>query len=866
MPKNVLTLLSCALASCAGLVLQPHSTAYAQAPAEAPAAISLGDSAAVDETPELWLVELSSPPAADGTPVAAVKNEKAAFRAAARSAGVKFTERYAFDALWNGLSVKIDRTQLSALARIPGVKNIYPVVRFSLDPIISPELPDLLSALAMTGADVAQSQLGYTGAGIKVGIIDTGVDIDHPDLGGPPVPPTTFPTARIIAGWDFVGDAYNADPTSPAYNPIPVPDPNPDDCNGHGTHVAGIVGANGAIKGVAPGVLFGAYRVFGCDGSTDSDIMIAAMERALADGMQVVNMSIGAPYVWPQYPTAQASDRLVNKGVVVVASIGNNGANGLYAVGAPGIGKKVIGVASFDNTRIMLPFFSASPDGAQIGFTPASGAPPPTSGTFELARTGTPASTADACAPLPAGSLLGKVALIRRGTCSFYQKAYNAQAAGAVAVILYNNVPGRVSPTVAGSPPITIPVVAISDTEGILLNTLLDAGPVQITWTDQITSFPNLTGNLISSFSSYGLAPDLSLKPDLAAPGGYIWSTYPLEKGGYANLSGTSMAAPHTAGAVALLLQARPHTSPQAVGRILQNSADPKPWWGNPALGFLDNVHRQGAGMLDIDDAILATTRIEPGDIALGESQAGPVTRTLSVENSAPVTVTYDLSFSPALSTGPNTFTPGFLTGFPEVSFSAPSIAVPPSGSASVNVTITANPGLPDRSLYGGYIVLTPQGGGQVYRVPFAGLKGDYQSFTVLTPTPAGFPWLAKLVGTSYVNQPAGGTFSLVGNDVPFFLVHLDHQSSKMRMEVFDATSGKPWHRAFEDHYLPRNSTATSFYALAWDGRTFSGKKVYQVPDGQYVMKLSVLKALGDDNNPAHWETWTSPVITIDRP
>ena len=113
---------------------------------------------------------------------------------------------------------------------------------------------------------------------------------------------TLFPTGRVIMGWDFVGDAYNADSTSPSYNPVPVPDPYPDDCNGHGTHVAGIVGANGAVKGVAPDVTFGAYRVFGCEGSTTADIMIAAMERALADDMQVLNMSIGSAFQWPGVP------------------------------------------------------------------------------------------------------------------------------------------------------------------------------------------------------------------------------------------------------------------------------------------------------------------------------------------------------------------------------------------------------------------------------------------------------------------------------------------------------------------------------------------------------------------------------------
>jgi subtilisin family serine protease len=749
------------------------------------------------------------------------------------------------------------------------VAAIYPVETVAL-PETTPGDPELYTALAMTGADIAQSELGFTGQGVKVAVMDTGIDIDHPDLGGGGVPGgTTFPSARVAYGYDFVGDAYNADDTSPSYNPVPMPDPNPDDCGGHGTHVAGIVGANGTVKGVAPEVTFGAYRVFGCQGSTESDIMIAAMERALADGMQALNMSIGSAYQWPQYPTAMAATRLVNKGMVVVASIGNNGANGLYAAGAPGLGEKVIGVASYDNTSVTLTKFTITPDGYAIGFAPAAGAPlPPTSGTYPMARTGTATTANDACNPVaPApGSLTGKVALIRRGGCTFYEKAWNAQAAGAIAVVLYNNTAGRFSPTVAGTPLITIPVVAISDTEGGLIDGRLAAGPVDMTWTDETGSFPSPTGGLISSFSSYGLSPDLALKPDIGAPGGNIYSTYPIELGSYATLSGTSMASPHVAGAVALLLQAKPKTPAQAVRGILQNSADPVVWWGNPGLGYLDMVHRQGAGMLDIDDAILSTTKVEPAKLALGESEFGPATRTLKIESNSMMPVTYDLSHAPALATGPNTFTVGATTGFANVVFSVPSVTVPAHGYATVDVTITANPGLPDLSQYGGYLVLTPVGGGQSYRVPYAGLKGDYQTKTVLTGGGYGFPWLAYLDGGFYYEAPPAHVFTMVGEDVPYLLVHLDHQAAQMKVEVFHFLSAKSWHLMYSEKYLPRNSTSSSFFSFPFDGTTFAGKKTYTVPDGTYYLQLSVLKPLGDPANPMHWETWMSASFVIDRP
>ncbi|WP_279426289.1 S8 family peptidase [Anaeromyxobacter terrae] len=823
--------------------------------------------ALVDESAHLWFVELASPPTSEGSSLATVRAEKSAFRAAAAKAGVRYSERFSFDALWNGVSVSVSPGQLGRLARIAGVKAVYPVETIAMPEPAAVSEPDLVTAIAMTGADTAQDELGFTGRGVKVGVIDTGIDYDHVDLGGDGVPRANSPFtgSRVVAGWDFVGEAFNADSTSPTYDPALVPDAYPDDCAGHGTHVAGIIGANGGARGVAPDAQLGAYRVFGCEGSTSADVMIAAMEAALADGMQVVNMSIGSAYQWPQYPTAMAATRLVNRGVVVVASIGNNGANGLWAAGAPGLGEKVIGVASFDNTHAMLPQFTISPDGTAIGYTNATAAPPaPHAGTFPMARTGTTTSTADACNPLAPGSLAGKAALVRRGTCSFYQKALNAQNAGAVAVVLYNNAAGRVSPTVAGTSAITIPVVAVSAAEGAIINSRLAAGSVDLTWTADLGSFPNSTGNLISDFSSYGLSPDLALKPDLGAPGGYIYSTYPLELGGYASLSGTSMSSPHVAGAVALLLEARPSTPSQAVRTILQNTAEPKLWWGNPALGFLETVGRQGAGMLRIDRAILATTRVEPAKLSLGESQAGPVARTLEVTSSADAPITYALSFVNALSVR-GTFTQGFATSNASVSFGAATVTVPAHGSATVDLTVTPPTG-PDRAQYGGYVVLTPEGGGEVYRVPFAGFVGDYQSITVLAPTSAGLPALAQLVGSSYELRRDGGTFTMTGDDVPFFLVHLDHPSRTLRLDVTDAASGKAWHTALAEDYLARNSTSTGFFALAWDGTTAAGTRSYTVPNGSYRVTVSVLKALGDPANPADWERWTSPVITVARP
>jgi subtilisin family serine protease len=843
--------------------------------------ITVGQSQLEIEIPQLWFVELSSPPTADGTAAAALEREEASFHAAAADAGIKYSEGRHFRSLWNGLTVRASVTDMSKIRSLSGVQAVYPVTK--VHPAQDVEQPpdsvaDLVTALSMTGADIAQSELGLTGRGVRVAVIDSGIDYDHPDLGG-----CFGPGCRVAKGFDLVGDAFNANDASP----VPTPDPFPDDCGGHGTHVSGIIGANGTIKGVAPGVTFHAYRVFGCNGPTTSDILLAAMEMALDDRADVLNMSLGAALQWPQFPSAQAANRLVRRGMTVVAAIGNEGALGLYSAAAPGVGKDVIGVASFNNTHANLASFTVSPGNQRVGYVTAAGAPPPPFvGTFPIRSTGTPASVADACAPLPAGSLNGSIALIRRGTCTFYQKASNAQTAGAVGVVLYNNAAGRVSPTVAGVPPITIPVVSILAADGVAIHNTPSAS---LTWTEEIVSEPQPSGGLISSFSSWGLAADLSFKPDLGAPGGSVRSTLPIEQGSFGNISGTSMASPHVAGAVALLLEARPHTQPDEVQARLQNSAQPHLWFGNPGLGFLDNVHRQGAGMLTIHNAIEADAIVTPSSLALGELETtAPARKLLHIaapdsgsegwshrkrgnRDDEDGTLTYTFGHEPALATGPNTFVPSFVAAFATVEFSSPTVTLGGHGWFENDAWVVASitrPTAASAKLFGGYITLTPDDGGPVLRVPYTGYNGDYQEIVALTPTPAGFPWLAKLVGTSLVNQPAGAVYTLQGNDLPFIILHLNHQVRGLTMEVIDVATGKSLNFASDDDYLGRNSSATSAFLFAWDGTTTKrpGGKAKAVPNGTYRIELSALKALGNPKNPAHTERWTSPNIAIARP
>ena len=288
------------------------------------------------------------------------------------------------------------------------------------------------------------------------------------------------------------------------------------------------------------------------------------------------------------------------------------------------------------------------------------------------------------------------------------------------------------------------------------------------------------------------------------------------------------MASPHVAGAVALLLQARPHTLAQAVRAILQNSADPRPWGVDPALGVFDNVHRQGAGLLDIDDAILATAKIEPSALAVGEGEAGAQTRTLRVKNEAANPITFDLSYVDALSTGGVT-APSFLASDATVAFSVPSITVPAHGTAFVDATITPATE-PVNGQYGSYIVFTPRGGGATYRVPVAGFVGDYQAIQVLVSTANNaFPHVTSLVPDSctildpatgecigfgfYAANNTGVPYPMTGTDFPYFAMRFEHQARSLYIDVYDL-AGKSWHRAIREEYLARDTGTAKLLAV----------------------------------------------------
>ena len=403
------------------------------------------------------------------------------------------------------------------------------------------------------GADVVQAA-GLDGTGVTVGIIDTGIDYLHANMGGSGdadeyaandpnvIEDGTFPTAKVAGGWDWAGPVYNASSDDPAFN-TPQPDPDPLDVDGHGSHVAGITGGMGVEGeigvGVAPGVTLYALKVFG-DIAGSTLLTADAIEYAIdpngdgdtSDHLDVINMSLGSSSGDPNSPTAIASNNAAEIGVIVVASAGNSGPTP-YITGSPGVASEAISVAS-SLSGGDVPGFEASGDVAGAYETREGvGAVRLADGAVSgpLMAPSDPANVFG-CDEI-ADDMSGYIALISRGGCSFDQKYINAQAAGATAILVYNDgaAADRIAPIIMGGVgdqgvEITIPGVMTTAFAGYEIAGVLAGGGSVSALLDDSIEVATLFGDTISSFSSRGPGQGGSgFKPDLTAPGDAITST-----------------------------------------------------------------------------------------------------------------------------------------------------------------------------------------------------------------------------------------------------------------------------------------------------------------------------------------------------
>ncbi|KAI9090535.1 peptidase S8/S53 domain-containing protein [Phlyctochytrium arcticum] len=383
--------------------------------------------------------------------------------------------------------------------------------------------------------------IGLDGAGVHIAIVDSGIDYTHPALGG-----CIGASCKITGGYDFVGDSFGG-----GMGDELVPDDDPMDCNGHGTHVAGIIaGSDNRVAGVAPNVTLASYKIFGCTGGTSTEAILLALEKVYEDGADIVNLSVGTPSGWNESPEALSASRLAEGGIMVVAAQGNDGTQGLWTSATPAIAPEALAVASCENTYFLGGFFTVSLEGSK-NITYAS-----TSDVQSLAADAPLLSiSTNGCLPVTE-SLEQAVVLVKRGGCSFNKKAENLRDAGAVAMIVYNDRAGLYR-FALDKPLTTLAVLSITDEDGQWLLQSISAASanLRVIWNGGLKVLDNPDGGHVADYSSWGPGPSLAVKPDLTAPGSIVYSTYLSANAYYYPLSGTSMATPYISGCLALLRQ-----------------------------------------------------------------------------------------------------------------------------------------------------------------------------------------------------------------------------------------------------------------------------------------------------------------------
>ena len=554
----------------------------------------------------------------------------------------------------NAVQVRVPVSDLAAVGAVPGVQQVQVSRTIHLDNA---------AGARFTGVGRTWQDLKLTGRGQQIAIIDSGIDYTHADFGGAGtvaafaandgtvIEPDSFPTAKVTAGFDFVGD-YDPASAEPEKT-VPRPDPDPLDCLGHGSHVAGTAAGSGVTEagqtyagpynrntlnadfavepGVAPQARLAAYRAFSCTGASEDGALIAALDRAVTDGADVINMSLGTAFGSPNNLLGVAIRTATDAGVLVVAAGGNAGP-GAYLTDSPGTLNEVLSVAGVDAELARFPGVAITGAVTTAGLN-ANEVDLAASISGQLVNAGAGCGIGDYAAAA------GKIALTVRGDCDRPLRAKLGQQAGARAVIMINNSPGLppLEGPIAG---VTIPFVGVNGDEA----DTFAAAVGQVIALAQGADITNPDYGRAAPLSSNGPRRlDSAQKPDLAAPGVSIPSVLVGSGTGATRMSGTSMASPHVAGVAALVRQAHPTWSAPQIKAVIMSTGSP-----GKVEGF--DSRRLGVGLVQPRRAAAAQTyawtTTSLNSLRFGQNQltgAYRERRTFKITNRSRRAVTYDL-------------------------------------------------------------------------------------------------------------------------------------------------------------------------------------------------------------------------------
>lgn len=592
------------------------------------------------------------------------------------------------------------------LRQVPGVKAVYPVIEgiFLLD-----------RALDRSGIPAVWNMaLGQAngGRGMRIAIMDSGIEATHPAfLTSDLTVPEGFPKVRAESDRGLTSNKIivvrNYQDLQGVRTPSGV------DRDGHGTSTAGTAAGGlqtsprGMLSGAAPGAQLGIYKIgpTANGGFWTSDALVLALDDAIADGMDVINMSIGFGFGAPlgASPITSAIERAEKAGIIVIGAAGNSGPDA-NTIGSVSTTAAMLQVGAVSNDRIFGSSARVEGQNPLIGVAGSNStdSAPVTGPLLDTSTLG----NAEGCASYPAGALAGRIAFVARGTCLFEDKLNRAAAAGALAVLLYNHLEGQLA-FQAGAGAATLPSFMLGNADGLALKARLresDGLPTIL----EFRSGPVLVdGNRVASFSSRGPAPDLMIRPDVSAVGETVYlptqSKFPTGEifaaNGYTTLNGTSFSAPIAAGAAAVLKSLRPGLTAAQYRSLLVNTAA-------PILrdGKVVRPQQSGAGLLNLEAAAVAVTTANPVSLTFSAS-SGTVdaTRILTFDNLADEADRLTFRVEPLEGTA--------------VPVVAPAVDLAARGRVPITVRF-AESGLAPGA-YQGWLVARSERTGQAIRVPY---------------------------------------------------------------------------------------------------------------------------------------------------
>ena len=813
--------------------------------------------------------------------------------------GAKLQKSFGY--LVNGFSMDVKRSEIDKIKAVSGVSSVTEAKMYYTDMKNSNEL---------TQAYSVWKDYGFKGEGMVVSIIDTGIDYTHKDmkLTDPSKAKLNqnnvlkagdkgkFYTDKVPYGYNFADENQNV--TDSGVGEF------------HGMHVAGIVAANGnasdvdtykAVQGVAPEAQVLAMKVFSNNkdrkGAYDDDV-IAAIESSVLHGADIINMSLGssAGFQDENDPEQLAIKNATDKGVLCVISAGNSaisttqsgwntpqtnllGTVDTAMVGAPGLSKDSLCVASYENTKKLVyafDFVAGSTQG-KVNYAIGGGEPEKVITDLQNVVDCNIGQTTDFTSDVK-----GKVALIKRGTLSFSQKVLNAQNAGAIGAIVYDN-KGNDPLQMSVDASIAIPSVGIGNADGLKLKSYLPN--LQVKFTGALVSMDNSIKDDMSPFTSFGPTPNLDFKPEISGVGGNVYSTINNNK--YEVMNGTSMASPDVAGSEALVIQALKTKNLGLSGRDLVEFA--KNTVINTAKVLVDKNYgngtvpytprRQGAGLIQTENAINNSVIAvdDSGKAAFSLKEIGKTKSfDITLKNYDSKSFTYNLSgnvLSEKVLDEYGHFSDYVIPGA-TLTFSNSSVTVPAKGQIKVTATITLPDSFSSEQFAEGYINLTnTDSKSPSLVVPYIGFYGSW-SKPAIVDQPAwsndsliGRTGLVrdKSVGsngyaTHYLGLSNGSidpnkiaispnNDSLADTAIPYLSFLRNAKTVDVNIVTKDGETEKVIRHVSTDNKVSRDfldsqdgDGGIKFYGTgSWDGSYYNAKtgEMEVVPDGQYYLKVS---------------------------